>query len=86
MSPRDEHSAVEVYDAESSRLLATGQEAGVADGHRLTFECLRGNGTLLAYYFGKGKRQVMVRMGRNEGVSGQLSTHWRGRHREWSLD
>jgi hypothetical protein len=78
--------AVEVFDAESSLLLATGQEEGEADGHRLTFSCSKGNGTLLAYYFGKGKREVRVRAGRNEGLTGQLSTRWRSGHREWILD
>ena len=85
MSRPDLDRAVDVYDAESSRLLATcSQTAG--EGHHLTFCCEHGNGALLTYYFGKGKREVLVRAGRNEGLAGHLGTHWRAGHREWTVD
>jgi hypothetical protein len=76
---------VRVYEPDSHRLLATGHELGGTD-HAHAFACDSGNGALLAYYFGKGKRHVLVQNGPNEGVPAHLATRWRSGHREWTLD
>ena len=87
MSLPDPAATFEVYDAESFCLLAKCQPACEDKGrHRLTFSSADGNGALLTYYFGKGKREVVVRSGTNEGMTGQLGTHWRSGHREWTVD
>lgn len=77
---------LEIYDAESSRLLATAREAGKEGGRARVVSCTKGNGTLLTYYYGRGKRDVVVRSGPNEGMTAHLGTRWRGGHREWTLD
>lgn len=74
-----------VYDAETAQLLAAGEEAALP-GHTHAFSCIRGNGALLLFYFVKGRRDVLVRLGPNEGVTAQLGTRWRGGRREWTLD
>ena len=79
-------SRVQVFDPETARLLATGREHRAVDADGFAFECERGNGTLLTYYFGKGKRRVVVRTGPNEGVTASLGTRWVNGHREWTLD
>ena len=77
---------VQVFDPESRCLLATGMECGEDnDGHH-HFSCARGNGALLTYYFGKGKRDVVVRSGPNEGIRAHLATRWKPEGREWVLD
>ena len=76
---------VRVYEPENHRLLATGH--GVSGGaYPLHFECDNGAGALLIYYFGKGKRAVVVQNGPNEGVTARLATRWAKDHREWTLD
>lgn len=76
----------EVFDPESARLLAVGFECCEdVEGHP-RFSCSHGNGTLLAYYFGRGKRDVLVRSGPNEGVHAHLTTSWKHGAREWILD
>ena len=77
---------LQVFDPESSRLLAIVRECrDDADGHH-HFSCSRGNGALLTYYFGKGKREVVVRSGPNEGVRAHIATCWKQGAREWTLD
>lgn len=77
---------LEVFDPDSSRLLAVGVRCGEdVDGHP-RFSCSRGNGALLSYYFGKGKREVLVRNGPNEGIHAHLATCWKQGSREWTLD
>ncbi len=88
MSPlRDTGQPIEIYDVDASRLLARAQEAGCdGDDDCRTISCIEGNGTLLTYYFGRGKRDVVVRSGPNEGTTAQLGTRWRAGHREWTLN
>jgi hypothetical protein len=78
---------LELLEPVSARLIAVGHECGEgeAPGCR-AFACQQGNGALLAYYFGKGRREVLVRSGPNEGMTAHLSTRWSGGHREWILD
>lgn len=76
---------VRVFEPESSRLLAVGHETGGEDDG-IRFECDEGAGALLAYYFGKGKRQVLVQNGEAEGVTAHLGTRWWRGHRQWILD
>lgn len=83
--PRNGAGPVFVYDPDSFRLLAAGTEEPCADGAR-AFSCTNGNGALLAYYFGRGKRLVMVRHGANEGITCHLGTRWCNGRREWLLD
>ena len=83
--PPDIH-RVQVFDPDSARFLASGRECCESAGVSHAFTCDRGNGALLAHYFGKGKRRVVVRSGPNEGVTAQLGTRWRAGHREWTLD
>ena len=74
-----------VFEPGSSRLLAIGHEtAGEAGSAQ--FACDEGTGALLAYYFGKGRREVLVQNGPNEGVTAHLGTRWASGHREWILD
>ncbi|MGE0599693.1 MAG: hypothetical protein AB7J35_11520 [Dehalococcoidia bacterium] len=77
---------IRVFEPDSLRLLATGQHMGPCEAAVHPFGCLEGNGVLLAYYFGKGKRDVCVQIGENEGVMAHLGTRWRAGHREWTLD
>lgn len=77
---------IEVYDPESACLLATGRAAECAETEVHPFRCVKGNSVLLSYYFAKGKRQVMVRLGPNEGITAHLGTRWVGGHRQWTLD
>ena len=78
---------IRLFEPESLRLLAVGQEIDEAEAEVLhPFGCLEGNGVLLTYYFGKGKRDVCVQIGENEGVMAHLGTRWRKGHREWTLD
>ena len=79
------HSAVRLYDPRSADLLAVGHKVG-EQPFLDRFACDWGNGTLLAYYFGKGKRDVLVRAATNEGATAHLRTRWRGGQREWTLD
>ena len=76
---------VRVFEPESSRLLAVGHET-CHEPDSLSFECDSGGGALLAYYFGKGKRSVVMQCGPNEGVTAHLATRWARGHREWTLD
>lgn len=85
MSPRDGGN-LKVYDPESSRLLATGVSQLEPGMREHPFCCLDGNGTLLVYYFGRGKREVTVQTGPNEGVTARLGTRWVGGRREWILN
>ena len=77
---------IEVYDPESACLLATGRTSDCAGSDEHPFRCLEGNSRLLSYYFARGKRRVMVRLGPNEGITAHLGTRWAGGHREWTLD
>lgn len=79
-------SAFEVLDPVSYRLLALGHECGEPTDGEHSFSCSHGNGALLTYYFGKGKREVLVRNGPDEGVHALLGTRWARGHREWTLD
>ena len=81
----DKPRTFEIYDAESSRLLATAREAE-EDGGGHVVACTAGNGALLRYYYGRGKRDVIVRSGPNEGMTAHLGTRWRAGHREWTLN
>ena len=82
MSPHDRR-PLQIYDPGTATLIAVARGTpGIAGG----FECCEGNGALLAYYFGKGKREVLVRNGANEGVTARLATRWVADHREWILD
>jgi len=82
----DTRDLVRVYEPESSRLLAEGRGARKGQQESIEFCCATGAGALLAYYFGKGRRQVVVQAGPNEGVSAHLKTRWANGHREWTLD
>lgn len=86
MSLPDHPRTFEIYDAESSRLLATAREAAEEEGRVRVVSCTAGNGSLLTYYYGRGKRDVVVRTGPNEGMTAHLGTRWRAGHREWTLD
>ncbi len=77
---------LKVFDPETSRLLAVGQECGEAGGGHHSFSCLHGNGTLLTYYFGKGKHDVVIRSGPNEGIRAHITTCWKQGKREWTFD
>lgn len=76
---------VRVFEPGTSRLLAVGRRTADEDNSQ-HFACDTGTGTLLAYYFGKGKREVLVQSGPNEGVTAHLGTRWARGHREWTLD
>jgi hypothetical protein len=41
--------------------------------------------TLLDYYFGHGRRQLMLSFDGGT-VAGWLETHWEGSHRRWWLE
>ncbi|MEO8540271.1 MAG: hypothetical protein ABI577_11065 [bacterium] len=86
MSPHDPGPELMLYDPDSASLLATGMELSEADTTGHCFACIRGNGILLTYYFGKGRRHVMVRHGADEGVTAQLGTRWVAGRREWVLE
>lgn len=75
-----------VVDPDSSRVLAIGHRLEEPEPSPLPFGCLRGNGVLLTYYFAKGKRDVRIQVGENEGIVAHLGTRWRSGHREWTLD
>ncbi len=75
-----------VYEPESLQLLATGERLEDSSAEARPFGCVEGNGVLLTYYFAKGKRDVRVQFGENEGVLAHLGTRWRDGHREWTLD
>ena len=77
---------LQVFDPESSCLLATGIECGEDSEGRHQFSFSDGNGALLKYYFGQGKRDVMVRSGPNEGIVAHLVTRWKPGGREWMLE
>jgi|GEM_PF-4403793 len=85
MPPPDTPRVFQLYDADSTRLLATAREAG-QEGPARVVSCIAGNGALLSYFYGRGKRDVIVRSGPNEGMSAHLGTRWRGGRREWTLD
>jgi hypothetical protein len=77
---------LELFDPSSAQLLALCEERSSgpgSDGKLLS--CLRGNGALRCFYFGRGNRVVYVRRGANEGVTGRLETRWAGGRREWLL-
>ena len=57
---------------------------GPARGGRLSFDDVNEPSALLDYYFGRGGRQIMLRL--NDGtIEGWLETHWEGTHRSWWL-
>ncbi len=85
MLPRRGEDPVRIYDPASARLMAVGVERAAPSGGR-AFSCSKGNGVLLTYYFGKGRREVLVRHGADEGVSAQLGTRWVAGRREWTLE
>jgi len=82
----DSQNLMRVYEPEGSRLLAEGHGTRKGQQESIEFSCDTGSGALLAYYFGKGRRQVVVQAGPNEGVSAHLKTRWANGHREWTLD
>lgn len=75
-----------LYDPESAACLGIGETFANSEAESHPFQCLRGNGSLLTYYFGKGKREVVVRSAANEEFTAQLATRWAAGHREWILD
>jgi hypothetical protein len=85
----DPAGSVRLFDLESTELLACGH--GLDGGSLMKddqqrFCCTEGNGRLLVYFFGKGKRDVRVQLGQGEGVVAHLGTRWNGSHREWTLE
>jgi hypothetical protein len=82
----DQPRLFEIYDVDSSSLLATAREAGEAGARGCVLSCIAGNGALLSYYYGRGKRDVVVRSGPNEGMTAHLATRWHAGKREWTLD
>lgn len=85
MPPREVQPPLQIYDPATARLIAIGLAQG-SPGMARCFQCREGNGDLLTYYFGKGKREVLVRHGANEGVTAHLATRWVDGRREWTLD
>ena len=77
---------VRVYEPETSRLLAMGHGARGGDHEPIRFHCETGAGMLLAYYFGKGRRQVVIQSGPNEGLPAHMKTRWSNGQREWTFD
>lgn len=86
MLPPDLPRTFEIYDEGSANLLATARQEDARGGRCRIVSCIRGNGALLTYYYGKGKRDVVIRTGANEGITAHLGTRWRGGRREWTLD
>ena len=76
---------IRIFEPDNARLLAIGHGTAEDDAS-LNFACDTGSGALLAYYFGKGRRRVVVQSGRNEGVAAHLATRWNKGHREWTVD
>lgn len=77
---------VQVFEPETSRLLAGGVECCDRTGLQHAFTCEYGSGALLHYYFSRGGRSVIVQSGEGSGVAAHLDTHWRNGRREWTLD
>lgn len=86
MSPPDGEAPLRIYHPVSAGLIAVGLERTAPGPGGHCFACSKGNGALLAYYFGKGGREVLVRHGANEGISAHLDTRWVAGHREWILE
>lgn len=86
MWPPDVEGPLRIYHPTSASLIAVGLARGAPGPGGHAFACSKGNGALLAYYFGKGGREVLVRHGANEGISAHLDTRWVAGHREWILE
>ena len=61
MSPPDGEAPLRIYHPVSAGLIAVGLERTAPGPSGHCFACSKGNGALLAYYFGKGGREVLVR-------------------------
>lgn len=86
MSPPDGEEALRIYHPVSAGLIAVGLERTAPGPGGHCFACSKGAGALLAYYFGKGGREVLVRHGADEGISARLDTRWAAGRREWILE
>jgi len=81
-----EVSRLSIFDSSKRELLATATDTlrpGSASDCRLIE--LDGADRLLAYYFGKAQREVLVAGGAGEGITATLETRWAQGHREWKI-
>src|SRR5512139_2487692 len=83
--PPDTSDRLELFDPTSSTLLAMGFPLRQLSPSGGDFRCLDGGAKLLDFYFLKGKRDVRVRSGANEGLVATLGTRWIDGRRQWTL-
>ncbi|HEY5476603.1 MAG TPA: hypothetical protein VIK11_07785 [Tepidiformaceae bacterium] len=71
--------------SDSGKELATGMlKAGRADRTLELDRVIRGKGQLLHYFFGRGRRAVLVEVG-DFRLRGVLATRWIGSERLWQV-
>jgi len=79
-------SRLSIFDSTKRELLATATDTlRPGSGPDCRLIDLDGADRLLAYYFGKAQREVLVAGGAGEGITATLETRWAQGHREWKL-
>jgi hypothetical protein len=73
-----------ILDADGAQLSEVEVLGPPRDG-RLSFGDVHEPAALLDYYFGHGRRQLMLSFDGGT-VEGWLETHWEGSHRSWWLE